>query len=161
MKQLLFILVGGMTIISFSCKKESTNLDSTAQAYTSTGPSGGPSGGSTVRTAAYIWAVNSLVVNGSDMTGQLADYKFDIQAPQLMTGVYTIVAVGSTGKVYGKWNRVTYGEVVITFPSDNDALTLLNGDWTLTTNQQYDIAMQTSSKSLAFHTNGDIWPPDK
>jgi hypothetical protein len=92
------------------------------------------------------------------MTGQLADYKFDIQAPQLMTGVYTIVAVSSTGTVYGKWNRVSYGEVIIGFPSTNDALSLLNGDWTLTNNQQYDIAMQTSSKSLAFHTNGDTWP---
>ena len=158
MKQLLFILVGGMTIISFSCKKESTNLDSSAQAYTSTGPSGGSSGGSNVRTGNYIWSVNSLVVNGSDMTGQLANYRFDLQMAPLMTGVYTIVAVGSTGTVYGKWNRVDYGEVVITFPANNDALDLLNGDWTLTTNQQYDIAMQTSSKSLAFHTNGDTWP---
>ena len=159
MKQILFILVGGITIISFSCKKESTNLDSTAQAYTSTGS--GPSGGPNVRTVSNIWTVNSLTVNGNDMTGQLADYKFDIQAPQLMTGVYTIVAVGSTGTYYGKWNRVSYGEVIITFPSSTDALSLLNGDWTLTNNQQYDIAMQTSSKSLAFHTNGDTWPSDK
>ena len=161
MKQILFILVGGITIISFSCRKESTNLDSTAQAYTSTGPSGGPSGGPNVRTVPYIWTVNSLMVNGSDMTGQLADYRFDIQAPQLMTGIYTILAVSSTGTVYGKWNRVTYGEVIITFPSSTDVLSLLNGDWTLTNNQLYDITMQTSSKSLAFHTNGDTWPPTK
>ena len=159
MKQLLFILVGGITIISFSCKKESTNFDSTAQAYTSTGPSGGSSGGPSIRTEAYIWTVNSLVVNGSDMTGQLANYRFDIQAPQLMTGVYTIVAVNGANSYYGKWNRVSYGEVIITFPSSTDALGLLNGDWTLTNNQQYDIAMQTSSKSLAFHTNGETWPP--
>ena len=158
MKQLLFILVGGMTILSFSCKKESSNLDSTAQANTGTGQAGGPSVGPNIRTVPYIWAVNSLVVNGSDMTSQLADYKFDIQASQTMTGVYTIVAISSTGSVNGKWNRVAYGEVIIAFPSTNDALSQLNGDWTLTNNQQYDIAMQTSSKSLAFHTNGDTWP---
>jgi hypothetical protein len=158
MKQLLFILVGGMTIISFSCKKESTNLDSNAQAYTTTGTSGGQSSGSNVRTTSYIWSVNSLVVNGSDLTSQLSGYRFDIQAPRLMTGAYTIVAVGSSGTYYGKWDRVSYGEVIITFSSNNDALSLLNGDWTLTNNQEYDISMQTGSKSLSFHTNGETWP---
>src|SRR5690242_588437 len=116
MKQLLFILVGGMTIISFSCKKESTNLDSTAQSFTSTGSGG--SGGPAVRSGFYIWTVNSLMVNGSDMTSQLADYKFDIQAAPLMTGDYTIIAVGSSGTYYGKWDRVAYDEVIINFPAD-------------------------------------------
>jgi len=92
------------------------------------------------------------------MTAQLAGWSFDIQAPQLSTGSYTIVAVNGSTTIYGKWNRVTYGEVIINFPSDATALSLLNDDWTLTNNQQYDIAMQTSSKSLAFHTNGEIWP---
>ena len=158
MKQLLFILVAGMTIISFSCKKESTNPATNAQDLTSTGPSGGPTGGPSVRTVPYIWTVNSLMVNGSDMTAQLAGYRFDIQAPPLMTGSYTIVAVNGTATYYGKWNKVSYGEVIINFPSDVPGLNLLNDDWTLTNNQTYDISMQTSSKSLLFHTNGDTWP---
>lgn len=158
MKQLLFILVGGMTILTFSCKKESTNPASNAQDFISTGPTGGPTGGPSVKTVAYIWTVNSLIVNGSDMTSQLSGYRFDIQAPPLMTGSYTIVAVGSAGTYYGKWNRVSYGEVIINFPPDVAGLNLLNDDWTLTNNQTYDIAMQTSSKSLAFHTTGETWP---
>ena len=149
----LFILITGLTIICFSCKKETSNLSSTSSQNTMTGP-----GGPNVRTAFYVWRINSFIVNGNDITTQLADYKFDIQAPQLMTGVYTIVAVNNSNTYYGKWNKVSYGEVIISFPANISVLSQLNDDWALTNNQQYDLAMQTSTKTLSFHTDGEIWP---
>lgn len=152
----LFILIAGLITICFSCKKETSNLDPTSSQNMMPG-----SGGPNVRTAFYVWRINSFIVNGNDLTTELADYKFDIQAPQLMTGVYTIVAVNSSNTYYGKWNRVSYGEVIINFPTNVPVLSQLNDDWTLTNNQQYDVAMQSSAKTLSFHANGETWPSDK
>lgn len=149
----LFVVIIGLMIVFFSCNKETGNLNPNSSQNMLTGSGNGPN----VRTVPYVWKINSLVVNGTDMTAQLAGYSFDIRAPQLSTGIYTIVAVNGTNSFYGKWNRVTYGEVIIGFFSANDALNLLSGDWTLTNNQQSDITMQTSGKSLSFHTNGETW----
>ena len=156
----LFVLITSLTILFFSCKKETSNLNPTSSKNMMTGPGGGPN----VKTVPYVWKINSFVVNGNDMTSQLADYRFDIQTPQLMTGVYSIVAVSSTGTFYGKWNRVSYGEVIINFAnfsSDASVPGLLTDDWTLSNNQSYDIAMQTGTKSLSFHTNGETWPSNE
>ena len=131
----------------------------------STTPNGmGTGGGSgqTVRTISYVWKINSFVVNGSDLTSQFADYRFDIRAPQLMIEDGEIVAVNGSNTYRGTWKRVSYNEVVINFPNPtldgSFVLSQLNDDWTITNNVEHDIAMQTSAKMLSFHNNGEVWP---
>ena len=157
MKKLLFLTAAGLTVVLFSCKKDTSAINNSNTVNSSTNMSGTTTSPG-VKTVPYIWAINSFVVNGTDVSGQFANYRFDIQAPQLMTGNYTIVAVNGSTSYYGKWDRVSYSEVIISFSADGSDLSLLNGDWTLTNNQQYDIAMQTGTKSLSFHTNGETWP---
>jgi hypothetical protein len=155
MKKLLFLLAAGITIGTFSCKKEAIQPNSTGQS--DAGAAGG--GGPTTKTVPYIWKINSFVVNGTDMTAQFADYRFDIRAPQLMIENGIIVAVSGSGTYNGKWNRVAYNEVVITYPVDpSNILSQLNDDWILTNNLEHDIAMQTSSKKMSFHNDGETWP---
>ena len=154
MKKLFFLLAAGITIVTFSCKKESTELVSPAQEGATTG-----GGGPAVRTIPYIWNINSFVVNGTDMTAQLAGYQFDIRAARLMIENGEIIAVNGTNTYRGKWNRVAYNEVAINFPLDAPAiLSQLNDDWILTNNQEHDMAMQTNSKMLSFHNDGETWP---
>ena len=154
MKKLLFILAAGITLVTFSCKKESSDLDSAPPKDTVTG-----GGGATVRTIPYIWSINSFVANGNDMTAQLAGYQFDIRAARLMVENGEIIAVNGGISYRGKWNRVAYNEVIISFPVDAPSiLSQLNDDWIITNNLEHDIAMQTSSKTLSFHNDGETWP---
>ena len=142
----------------FSCQKDKSGVNnaSTISGKSLTGNDISP----TVKSVPYVWKINLFMLNGNDMTTQFADYKFDIRAPQLMTGDYIIAVVSGSNIYYGKWNRATYGEVIINFGSDVPSpLSLLNDTWTLTNNQQYDIAMQTSTKTMSFHTDGETWPP--
>jgi hypothetical protein len=156
MKKLLFILVTGVSLLTFSCKKEAIQQNATAQGGMTTGGSG-----PAVKTTPYVWKINSFVSGGMDMTAQFANFEFDIRAPQLMIADGEILAVSGGTTYHGKWHRVDYDEVVITFPVDpSSVLNQLNADWTLTNNLEHDIAMQSGSKMLSFHNDGETWPTE-
>ena len=160
MKKLLLLAIALLTIGIFSCQKDKNIANNAARISPKsilTDNDNLPN----IRTGFYVWTISSFVVNGNDMTTQLADYKFDIQAPPSMTGMYTIVAVNGSNTYYGKWYRISYGEVIINFPTNVPVLSQLNDDWALTNNQQHDLVMQTSTKTLSFHTDGEIWPNNK
>ncbi len=154
MKKLLSLFVAGIILVTFSCKKESMTPNSTSQNSMTTG-----GGGTTVRTRPFIWSINSFIVSGNNMTAQLAGYKFDIRAAQLLVEDGEIVAVNGANTYHGKWHRVSFNEVVITFPVDaSSPLSQLNDNWILTNNLEHDISMQTSTKTLSFHNDGETWP---
>ncbi|MEO6611661.1 MAG: hypothetical protein ABIT05_10185 [Chitinophagaceae bacterium] len=154
MKKLLFLLATGLTLVTFSCKKEATQPNPGADNGMTTG-----GGGTTTKTTAYIWKINSFVVSGNDMTAQFANYQFDIRAAQLLVEDGVIVAVAGSTTYYGKWHRVSFNEVIINFP--DAPLSPLNDDWIITNNLEHDIAMQTSSKTLSFHNDGQTWSTGK
>lgn len=162
-KLLLLTAIALLTISIFSCQKDKsiTNSSATVSGKSQTGSDNSPN----IRTVPYIWTISSFVANGVDMTSQFANYKFDIRSAQLMIGNGEIIAVNGENTYSGNWNRLSYSEVVIKFPSysvsDIFILNQLNDDWTLTNNESYDLSLQTNAKTLSFHTDGQVWPPTK
>jgi hypothetical protein len=160
-KLLLLTVIALLTIGIFSCQKDKSLVNNSAiiSGKSLMGNDISPN----VRSVPYIWTISSFVANGVDMTSQFSNYKFDIRTAPLMIGSGEIIAVNGGNTYSGKWDRVTYGEVVIQFPLVSDVIILsqLSDDWTLTNNGSYDLSLQTNAKILSFHTDGQIWPPTK
>ena len=166
MKKLLSIGVVLITVGIFSCQKDkiiANNATTKASGSITTDQT------LNVRTVPYVWYINSFFVNGENITWRFADFTFDIQAPQLMTGTYNIVAVFGGNKYNGNWDKLSLDQVTIRFPDLSTSpqsdilyiLNYLNNVWVLKDNQTYDLSLRTNGMLLSFHTNGDTWPPNK
>ena len=166
MKSLISIAAALTIIILFSCQKDKNLSNNATAKATSVGTMDQIPN---IKTASFVWHISSFVSYGEDITSKFADYSFDIQAPQLMTGVYNIVAVIGGNRYTGVWEKTSYDQVTILFPDpatlpQSDVLynlNLLNSVWTLTNNEVYDITMQTKRMTISFHTNGDTWPTNE
>jgi hypothetical protein len=166
MKKLLSIGVALIMISLLSCQKDKGIVNNATTKATSTGVTDQTPN---IKTVSFVWHINSFFSNGEDITSRFADYAFDIQAPQLMTGVYNIVAVLGGNRYIGDWEKASYNNVIIRFPDPSSlpqsdvllTLNLLNNVWTLKNNQIFDLGLQTNTMRLSFHTNGEIWPPNE